>query len=236
MNNYVNYNSKNKFPNKKANTKKEKNQSAKINLVIPEKKNKCDKTTQNFSKRNSLSKTLNYKRNENTEIINDSHSFSSISFPLTKINKKFKNKNLKILPISYCENILVKLCFHCSEKQRKRFNIIHIAENKIYYYLNIHQYIIKMKEIDLLKYCLFNKEQINLFDYLAIPPINLGNDNNNNSIYKEFEKQKRIKKYGVEEINEIFKSYNSIRDKKEICFEDIKLLRLIRAEVDFLKD
>ena len=236
LNNYVNYNSKNKFPNKKANTKKEKNQSAKNNLVIPEKKNKYDKTTQNFSKRNSLSKTLNYKRNENTEIINDSHSFSSISFPLTKINKKFKNKNLKILPISYCENILVKLCFHCSEKQRKRFNIIHIAENKIYYYLNIHQYIIKMKEIDLLKYCLFNKEQINLFDYLAIPPINLGNDNNNNSIYKEFEKQKRIKKYGVEEINEIFKSYNSIRDKKEICFEDIKLLRLIRAEVDFLKD
>ena len=157
-------------------------------------------------------------------------------FPLTKINKKFKNKNLKILPISYCENILVKLCFHCCEKQRKRFNIIHIAENKIYYYLNIHQYIIKMKEIDLFKYCFFNKEQINLFDYLAIPPINLGNDNNNNSIYKEFEKQKRIKKYGVEEINEIFKSYNSIRDKKEICFEDIKLLRLIRAEVDFLKD
>ena len=93
-----------------------------------------------------------------------------------------------------------------------------------------------MQEIDLLKYCLLNKEQINLFDFLAIPPISLGN-NDNNSIYKEFEnRQKKNKKYGIEEINELFKSYNIIRDKKEICFEDIKLLRLIRAEIDFLKE
>ena len=55
-----------------------------------------------------------------------------------------------------------------------------------------------MQDIYLKKYCLFKKEQINLFDFLAISPINLYNDNYN-SIYKEFEKQKIIKKYGGEE-------------------------------------
>ena len=186
-----------------------------------------------LSKRNSFNH-LNFKKD--TEIVSDSHSFSSINFPLNKMNKKLKNENFRILPLSFCEMFIARLCFYCSEKQRKRFNIIQVAENKIHFYLNIFQYIIKMQEIDLLKYCLLNKEQINLFDFLAIPPISLGN-NDNNSIYKEFEnRQKKNKKYGIEEINELFKSYNIIRDKKEICFEDIKLLRLIRAEIDFLKE
>ncbi len=88
-----------------------------------------------------------------------------------------------------------------------------------------------MQDIYLKKYCLFKKEQINLFDFLAISPINLYNDNYN-SIYKEFEKQKIIKKYGGEEkkINEIFKSYNIIRDIKEICFGDIKLFGLLEQK------
>ena len=232
LNNYVNYTSKNGFQKKKKNYKIETNKISQ-NFTLPEYKNKNDKKLNKLSKRNSFNH-LNFKKD--TEIVSDSHSFSSINFPLNKMNKKLKNENFRILPLSFCEMFIARLCFYCSEKQRKRFNINQVAENKIHFYLNIFQYIIKMQEIDLLKYCLLNKEQINLFDFLAIPPISLGN-NDNNSIYKEFEnRQKKNKKYGIEEINELFKSYNIIRDKKEICFEDIKLLRLIRAEIDFLKE
>ena len=37
-------------------------------------------------------------------------------------------------------------------------------------------------------------------------------------------------------MDSIFNSYKNIRNKKKVCFEDLKLLRLVKAEVDLLKD
>ncbi len=93
-----------------------------------------------------------------------------------------------------------------------------------------------MQEIDLIKYCLFDHEQMNLFEFLSKPPIKFGNKNDK-CIYKEFEKnQQNIKQLGTKEMDAVFNSYNNIRNKRKVCFEDIKLLRLIKAEIDFLKN
>ncbi len=165
-------------------------------------------------------------------MLNDSHSFSSLNVTLKK-----KITNLRVFPLTYFKNILSTIFFKCNFLQRERHFAIKNAERKIYFYLNIKNYILKMQEIDLLKYCLFNKDQLILLDFLSIPPINSGNiSDKNNLIYQEFEmKHQNFKKFGDKEMNDIYKSYHQILDKKQICFEDIKLLRLIRAEVDYLK-
>ncbi len=134
------------------------------------------------------------------------------------------------------ENIWASLFFWCSNLQRKRYEIIKKAENKIHYYLDIYTYIKKMQEIDLIKYCLFDNEQMNLFDFLSNPPIKIENLKGK-FIYQEFErKQINVKSLGLKEMDDIFTSYNNIRNKKNVSFEDLKLLRLVKAEVDFLKN
>ncbi len=147
--------------------------------------------------------------------------------------KKIKNNNLS-LRMNICETICVKLFFWCGKKVDKKNNIISKAEDRVHYYLDVFNYIKKMQEIDLLTYCLLDHDQYNLFDYLSKPPIKIEEDKTNN-IYNEFlERQISYKSIGKKEIDNLFKSYNNIRRKDEMLFEDLKLLRLVNAEVKFL--
>ena len=91
-----------------------------------------------------------------------------------------------------------------------------------------------MQEIDLLTYCFLDHDQYKLFEYLSKPPVKIEEDKTNN-IYNEFlERQTTYKSIGKKEIDTLFKSYNNIRRKEEMLFEDLKLLRLVSAEVKFL--
>ena len=114
------------------------------------------------------------------------------------------------------------------------FELLQKAENKIHYYLEVFNYIKGMQEIDLLKYCIFDQEQIELIDYLAKPPLKT-NKKEITAIYKEFENgQVSFGKIGKKEIDKVYNAYNSIRNKDDITFEDLKLLRLINAEAQLL--
>lgn len=115
--------------------------------------------------------------------------------------------------------------------------IIEQAEKKIHYYLDIYTYIKKMQEIDIIKYSLYDEDQLTLFKFLSKPPVKMGINSFGVGIYKEFEEtQHNYTKIGKKEIDLLFKAYNTIRNKEEISFEDLKLLRLVKAEVDFLKN
>ena len=50
--------------------------------------------------------------------------------------------------------------------------------------------------------------------------------------------QKKISKMKLDkpEIDALYHSYKTIRDKEEITFEDLKLLRLVTAEINFLNN
>ena len=92
-----------------------------------------------------------------------------------------------------------------------------------------------MHEIDLFKYCLLDKEQFIIFDYLSRPPYKIDGKKNDDLIYHEFEKeQNAFSKIGKKEIDKICNAYNTIRNKEDITFEDLKLLRLINAEINYL--
>jgi len=92
-----------------------------------------------------------------------------------------------------------------------------------------------MQEIDLFKYCLLEKEQIIIFDYLSKPPFKINNKRDDIYIYDEFEKnQITFDKIDKKEINKVYNCYNKIKSKENISFEDLKLLRLLNAEYYYL--
>ena len=144
--------------------------------------------------------------------------------------KKYQNLSLRM---GMVETIFAKLCFWLSNYWKKKKMIIQKGEDRVHYYLDVFNYIKKMQEVDLLTYCIMDYDQYKLFEYLSKPPVKIEEDNNN--IYNEFlERQITYKSIGKKEIDSLFKSYNNIRNKEDILFEDIKLLRLVNAEVKFL--
>ena len=107
------------------------------------------------------------------------------------------------------------------------------AEDRVHYYLDVFNYIKKMQEVDLLTYCFLDHDQYKLFEYLSKPPVKFEDDFNN--IYNEFlDRQVTYKSIGKKEIDDLYHSYINIRSKNDILFEDLKLLRLVNAEIKFL--
>ena len=136
--------------------------------------------------------------------------------------------------LSVSEILITKIFFCCSKKIRKKKKLFDKCEERIYYYLDIFVYSKKMQEIDLLKYSLFDDDQFILFKYLSTPPIKLSEKNI--GLYKEFQQHQSIirKKMDKNDVDELFEAYKKISEKEKLNFEDIKLLRLINAEIDFL--
>ena len=189
------------------------------------------------SKKNSIyyknDEFINEKKQLSTKTIQGFDDISSTTIPPTierTNSSKLEYSNMGIMSI-----IWASMCFWTSKKQKRRHRLISKAEMKIHYYLDIYTYIKKMQEIDLLKYCLFDEDQSTLFKFLSKPPIQLGTGPL--GLYKEFEEsQVNYKKLDKPEIDALYHSYKTIRDKEEITFEDLKLLRLVTAEVKFLNN
>ena len=65
------------------------------------------------------------------------------------------------------------------------------------------------------------------------PPFKIGQDKLD--IYNEFESRQSLEiKIGKKQIDDLYNAYNNIRTKDELNFEDLKLMRLVNAEIKFL--
>ena len=235
--------------NKKLN-RKESDNSFSINSIPSEELESLEN-----KKQSSISQSLNNTNNEQSDKINNnSNSQTKRHLTVTNVNNdnidsqnndisliKVVNKNDEIkkaeesfASIGIISAVFTSMCYWTSKYQKRRYELLNEAERKVHYYLEVFNYIKGMQEIDLLKYCLFDKEQITLFDYLASPPLKTSSKKMN-AIYKEFEsEQVNIGKIKKKEIDQIYNCYNTISNKNNVTFEDLKLLRLINAEVELL--
>ena len=160
----------------------------------------------------------NKNKNNNEKIYND--------------NDKKYNNDYKNLRAGICETILIKLCFWVSKGMKRRKSIILKGEDRVHYYLDVFNYIKKMQEIDLLTYCIFDHDQYKLFEYLSKPPVKF--DGQDLNVYNEFlSRQVTYKSIDKNEVENLYKAYNNIKKKEDLLFEDIKLLRLVNAEIQF---
>ena len=218
-----------------------------INLEYQEKKiNNNKKVSQSISISSIPSQEIeewNNTDNNNKNLTNEIYDTkNTIMTPETNFYK-VKTKSMmdrieaeKDFPLfTIYSNFFSYFCYHCSKYQKRKYELIINAKKKINYYLEIFNYIKAMHEIDLFKYCLLDKEQFIIFDYLSRPPYKIDGKKNDDLIYHEFEKeQNAFSKIGKNEIDKICNAYNIIRNKEDITFEDLKLLRLINAEIDYL--
>ena len=175
---------------------------------------------------NSISNNINTINNSN----------NNNKFYEKKNNNEYEKKNINNdfanLRAGVCETIFVKLFFWVSKGMKRRKNIILKGEERVHYYLDVFNYIKKMQEIDLLTYCIFDQDQFKLFEYLSKPPVKF--DGQDFNVYNEFlNRQVSYKSIDKDEIENLYKSYNNIRKKEDLLFEDIKLLRLVNAEIQF---
>jgi hypothetical protein len=185
-----------------------------ISDVTHDIRNKDEHFTVNTERTFAISKSLTNLSNENV---------------VQKITKK-KNNYVRV---GICKTICAKLCYWANDNLKMTKYGIKKAEDRVHYYLDVFNYIKKMQEIDLLTYCFLDHDQYKLFEYLSKPPVKFEDDNSN--IYNEFlNRQVTYQSIDKKKIDLLFKSYNNIRKKDDLLFEDIKLLRLVNAEVKFL--
>ena len=176
------------------------------------------------------------KRNDYNNNLKKKIKFITNVYP----NKKKENKEIlkaeKDFPlIGVLSTYYTYICFCTNKYQKRKYELIIQSKSKLNYYLEICNYIKGMQEIDLLKYCLFEKEQMIIFDYLAKPPFKIKNKTDDIYIYDEFEKnQITFDKIDKKEINKVYDCYNKIKRKENVTFEDLKLLRLLNAEYYYL--
>ena len=222
-----------------------------LNITFQKKKILVNKNNDNYIKTDKIDYDNIYNNsNQNLNIHSYDKKFTNIIIESIDSCRKnntinYYNTDLKLsfneiknLKNNYIKNIsifsvLFSKIFFCLNKNQKRKKIFfEKAKDKIHYYFDVYNYIKKMQDIDLLIYTLFDNDQFKLFDFLSIPPLKI--DNNKNDIYNEFQnKQRLFHKYDYKIIDDLILSYNNIRKREETNFEDLKLMRLVNAEVKF---
>ena len=196
---------------KSPNKKKSKSQNKKKTTLIID---------NNFHK-NELKKTSEYLYDKMSEMTIDDTSNN-------KIKKKFiyRISTPQIIKSIYCT------CFSHKLKKKKKF--YDLCKEKLNNYLDINNYIKSVQDINLLKYIIFDFDQLLLFNYLERKAVKL-NDKKENKIYDRYKKKIESKwVYNRNESDEVYTTFKRICKKKQINFEDIKLIRLLNAEVDYL--
>lgn len=123
----------------------------------------------------------------------------------------------------------------CCKKYRIRSKILRAGHEKMFYYLDVFTYVKKMQEIDIIKYLLFSADQLCLFNFLSKPPVSTNDITS--QVYKEFElEQKKITSLTKDEVNQLHECYVNILNQNKLSHNDKKLLNLIDAEIECIKD
>jgi len=148
-------------------------------------------------------------------------------------DEKVLKKSKRPLDFNICE-ILMK-ALRCKTKTVKvKTEIYQKATDKFNYYMNIFTYIKKMQEIDLLKYLLFNRDQINLFNFLSRPSISLAYGVSDD-IYQDVQKNTELShKIKEDELGDIINSYNKLKLNGDSINK--KLFYVFDYELDHLLD
>ena len=175
---------------------------------------------------NNLILNININKNEINNTINNN----------STINKKNTNKNLKkeydlTLPFTFCESILIFFfpCFS-SKKLKMKYELFLIGQKKLFFQLDILNYLEKIQQIELCNYILLNPKDNKMLRFLAKPTINL---NKSKDIYEEiFYDKKNLNN----DLDEIYKYYQYLKKKKLKTQLENRLYKLAKKQMDNMLD
>ena len=144
------------------------------------------------------------KEKESNYLKNKLHNIKTIKEEKPNDKKKKRNSKIKNLinqndfkKITIWTLIFSKI-FLCSKERKIKSKIITKLEFKVHHYLDVYNYIEKIQEIDLIKYCIFDEKQMKAFKNIFNPNLNENYRPKNNEMINC-----DIKKW---ELNDLFKN------------------------------
>ena len=180
-----------------------------------------------FNNENKIIKTIIRKESFHHIKLKEREGIISIDKAVEKIYANSKSK--KAINFNCFDIFLRNFCW--KSESMKFMNILYEKANKkLLYYFDAYSYVRKMQEIDILKYLLLDKDQINLFKFLSKPTISKSYSDSDD-IYQNIQKNQEFHDFLInEDIHEIVLSYFTIKDKKDDINK--KLFYLFDYEID----
>jgi hypothetical protein len=136
-------------------------------------------------------------------------------------------------PVSF--NIFEIICRNCpcvSKKLDLKNKLYEKGSKKLEYYFDIFTYLKKMQEIDLIKYLLLDKNQIQLFNFISKPSVSM-NYSDSDDIYKSYRENKLMtSRLKQDELESIIESYKLLKSRNDDV--NNKLFYLFDYEIDHL--
>ena len=175
---------------------------------------------------NNLILNININKNEINNTIDNNSNIKK-----EKINNNSKNEYDLTLPFTFCESILIFFfpCFS-SKKLKMKYELFLIGQKKLFFQLDILNYLEKIQQVELCNYILLNPKDNKMIRFLAKPTINL---NNSKDIYEEiFYDKKNLNN----DIDEIYKYYQNIKKKKLKTQIENRLYKLAKKQMDNMLD
>ena len=211
------------------------------NIISESTKNKevrINKKDINRSKENKLENHIKIQlKNKTRDLekeINEISSMKEINkTEMTNQTLESKKEQEDLAKLNIIQIIYTVLCSFCSKKWNKKYKLIKSAEKKIHYYMDIITYIKTVQEFELLKEMLFNENFLRLFQFVSKPTMKILN--NDFVFCHHFERENiPFKIIGKKEIDVLYTNYKEIL-QEQLTKEKLKLLNLIKGEINFLE-
>ena len=175
---------------------------------------------------NNLISNININKNEINNTIDNNSNINKVK----KINNS-KNEYDLTLPFTFCESILIFFfpCFS-SKKLKMKYELFLIGQKKLFFQLDILNYLEKIQIVELCNYILLNPKDNKMIRFLAKPTINL---NKSKDIYEEiFYDKKNLNN----DLDEIYKYYQYLKKKKLKTQLENRLYKLAKKQMDNMLD
>ena len=211
------------------------------NIISESTKNKevrINKKDINRSKENKLENHIKIQlKNKTRDLEKEINELSNMkeinTTEMTNQTLESKKEQEDLAKLNIIQIIYTVLCSFCSKKWNKKYKLIKSAEKKINYYMDIITYIKTVQEFELLKEMLFNENFLRLFQFVSKPTMKILN--NDFVFCHHFERENiPFKIIGKKEIDVLYTNYKEIL-QEQLTKEKLKLLNLIKGEINFLE-
>ena len=211
------------------------------NIISESTKNKevrINKKDINRSKENKLENHIKIQlKNKTRDLEKEINELSNMkeinTTEMTNQTLESKKEQEDLAKLNIIQIIYTVLCSFCSKKWNKKYKLIKSAEKKIHYYMDIITYIKTVQEFELLKEMLFNENFLRLFQFVSKPTMKILN--NDFVFCHHFERENiPFKIIGKKEIDVLYTNYKEIL-QEQLTKEKLKLLNLIKGEINFLE-
>ncbi len=192
----------------------------------------------NRSKENKLENNIKiHLKNKTRDLEKEINELSNMkeinTTEMTNQTLESKKEQEDLAKLNIIQIIYTVLCSFCSKKWNKKYKLIKSAEKKIHYYMDIITYIKTVQEFELLKEMLFNENFLRLFQFVSKPTMKILN--NDFVFCHHFERENiPFKIIGKKEIDVLYTNYKEIL-QEQLTKEKLKLLNLIKGEINFLE-